>query len=492
MAKKDKQSEGAPEELPQASELDKKKARAWFKKAADLRERQNYDYAIESYVTGLGFWPDAIEEGYLPLWSLAVQRRQAGGKKPGMMETMKRSTSGKDHKQAMLNAIYLYSKDPTSDSYLDALLKNATKGRYVEVVKWAADKVLDSLRKEKKPSASRSRTYRESLIETAQFADDAGDPKTAVHCLDRAVQSVELLIARNPTEMSLKDLQRDLSGRLTISKGKYADGGDFRDSLQDGDAQRLLHDGERGKQGEETLQNLIDGTRTAWEAEPHMPLRINAYVDALLKTEQEPHELEAIRVLEQVAAEMSNYNFKMRADEVRLRQLGRASRAARQAAQASSDDGDKQQYRLVLMDEYQTRRDVYAERVQKYPTDLRMKYKYGEILFALQQYDEAIPVLQAAQGDPRSRTKCQKLIGQAFEAKGDHAQAADVLREALANHDREGDDTAKELLYNLGIALEGKGDIDEAIATYGKLLRMDYNYAGGDARRRLEALNAGK
>ncbi|RMF83792.1 MAG: hypothetical protein D6744_04060, partial [Planctomycetota bacterium] len=467
-------------------------ARAWFKKAADLRERQNYDYAIESYVTGLGFWPDAIEEGILPLWSLAIQRRQAGGKKPSMMETLKRSTSAKDAKQAMLNALYLLSKDPTSTSYADALLKNANKARYHEVVLWAADKVLESLRKDKKASASRFKAFREALVESAARADEAGDPKMAVKLLDRAVQSVELQIGRNPTDMALKDLQRDLAGRLTIAKGKYADGGDFRDSLRDADAQRLLHDAERGKQGAESLEHLIEGTRKAWEEDPRTPLKINAYVDALLKTEQEKYENEAIRVLEKCAQELNNYNFKVRADDVRLRQLARVSRAARDQAKATGSEEDKQQYRLALMDEYQTRKRIFAERVEKYPTDLRLKYKYGEVLFALQEYDEAIPVLQAAQGDPRYRIQCKKLIGQAFERKGDHTQAVDVLREALAAHDRESDDTAKELLYNLGIALEGKGDLEEAATVYGKLLRIDYNYAGGDARRRLEALNAAK
>ena len=67
---------------PSFSEADKKKARLWFNKAEDCRDRREYDYAIECYITGLGFWPEAVEEGHMPLRFLAMQRQQAGGKKP--------------------------------------------------------------------------------------------------------------------------------------------------------------------------------------------------------------------------------------------------------------------------------------------------------------------------------------------------------------------------------------------------------------------------
>src|SRR5687768_13859417 len=97
MAKDDKTAEAAPvAAAPEFSDADKAKARQWFKRAITLREQRNYDYAIESILTGLEIWPEAVDEGHLPLWSLAIQRQQAGGKKPGMMDGMKRTMSGKD------------------------------------------------------------------------------------------------------------------------------------------------------------------------------------------------------------------------------------------------------------------------------------------------------------------------------------------------------------------------------------------------------------
>lgn len=487
MAKEPPEQPAEEEGRPEYSEKDKSRARQWFKKAEDLRARQNYDYAIESYVTGLSFWPAAVEEACLPLWSLAIQRQQTGGKKPGMMESMKKPTGGKDHKQAMLNALTLFAKDPTNTGYADALLKNACRGGFVEIAAWAAERGMESLKRDKKPNTGRFKAYRENLLLAAEQADAWHAPVEAVACYEHAVQSVDYLVSRSPGDMALKNLQRDLSGKLTIARGKYGDSETFRDSLQDADAQKLLHDAERLKQGADTLGVLLAGLRRQYEANPDVAKHINAYVDALLKTEQSEHEQTAIEVLETVAKRLSNYNFKLRADDVRLRQLTRRSSKLKIKARETGAEEDDQQYRLARMDELETTVNVFRERVTKYPTDLRMKAKLGEALFKTRQFDEAIPVLQEAQSDPRSRVKCQLMIGQAFRATGNAQQAAEVLQDALEHYDRE-DSISRAILYNLGQSCEESGQMDEAKAAYGRLLRVDYNYADGDARKRLNEL----
>ncbi len=109
-------------------------------------------------------------------------------------------------------------------------------------------------------------------------------------------------------------------------------------------------------------------------------------------------------------------------------------------------------------------------------------------MFNAQLFDEAIPLLQEATGDPRSRVQCRVLIGRAFFEKSSYAQAAEVLSETLESYELVGDDLSKKMLYWVGRAHEEDGKVDDALATYGKLLRQDYNYADGDARRRHEKL----
>jgi len=486
MAKKDtKISE--PPVAPVFSEKDKARAREWFKKAADLRERHDYDYAIECYITGLGFWPEAVEEGYMPLRSLAIQRQQAGGKKPGMMEQLKRSTTGKDAKKCMFNAMHLLSMDAHSGSYAEAMLKNAVRAGYLEAAKWVAPIVYDSLKRDKKPNKARFKNFREMLIEAANLADQRGEGNMETWMLEQAVTSLEYLLVRTPGDEDLKNEQRDLAGKLTISRGKYDEASGFRESLQDAEKQKLLHDADRMKQGAGTLESLIAATKAEWEAAPDVPAKLNAYVAALLKENNRQHENEARKILLEAYERSGTYSLKSRADEVRLRQLARQARALIAKARESKSDSDKQQARLAVMEQRQVMLEVYRERVANYPTDLRLKYKFAEALFESGDYDEAIPMLQAASVDPRSRARCQLLIGRSFFEKDNPSQSATVLREALDHYELT-DDFSNELLYWLGRACEAEGNTLEAKAVYGKLLRQDYNYMDGDARQRLENL----
>lgn len=474
-------------QAPAFTKAQKDGALSWFKKAADCRERRDYDYAIECFINGLSFWPEAVDEGHMPLRSLAIQRQQVGGKKPGMVEGLKKPMTGKDARQCMLNAEYLLSKDPQNASYLDHLLKNANKAGLNETVKWAAPLVLDSVKRDKKPDRGRFRAFRDALCDTSDRVEAQGQAALAVWCLEQAVASLDYLYARCPGDEDLRTEQRDLAGKLAILRGKYEQADTFRESLVDADKQKLLHDADRTKQADETYEALVAAARQDLEQNPGQPQKIYALVDVLLRREARTEENEAIAVLMQAHQQSRNYSFKLRADDIRLRQLHRQTRQTSEQARRSGSDEDEQQARLARMEQLQAELEIYRERAANYPTDLRVKYNLGRALFRDGAYDEAIPVLQAAQADPRSRYQCSFLIGRAFFEKSNYSQASAVLTELLNNYELT-DDLSKEAAYWLGRSLEAEGKIDEAKATYGKLLRQDYNFANGDARKRMDSL----
>ncbi|HEX9701361.1 MAG TPA: hypothetical protein VGA19_00820, partial [Rhodospirillales bacterium] len=66
-----------------ASKEDQAKAERWFARARELGDKRQFDYAVEYYVNGLEYWPDAVEEACKALHGCAVARKQTGGKKPG-------------------------------------------------------------------------------------------------------------------------------------------------------------------------------------------------------------------------------------------------------------------------------------------------------------------------------------------------------------------------------------------------------------------------
>lgn len=486
---KAKTEEVAAEESgpPTFSDKEKNTARKWFKHGDGNRDKHDYDYAIESYITGLGFWPEAVEEGHMPLRSIAIQRAQTGGKKPSMVEKMKRSTGGKDNKVAMLNAEFLVCKDPLDNGSWDALVKNAVRGGFLEAALWAAPLVIDSLKRDKKLSTSRFKNFRELMIEGGETAIDWGQNKLATGLLEKGMESIDFLMSRNPGDDTLRNEQRNLAGKLAIAKGKYEDADTFRDSLQDAESQKLLHDAERGKQGEGTLEAAIARLRETWEADKGSAGTLNRYMEALIKTEDKKYEDEAIKVLRELYKETTSYSHKMRADNIMLAQKKRDLRALLAKANDTKSEDDAQSYRLATQDYNQTELDILKERVAKYPTDLRIKYQYGSGLFRNGEYHEAIPVLQEAQSDPRVRHRALLKIGRSFHETEAYSQAAEVLREASESYEMN-DETSKELMYRLALAYEADGKLDDAKNTLGKLLRIDYNYAGGEARKMMERL----
>ncbi len=485
MAEKEKTA--PPSGPPEFSEADQARARQWFKKAAECREKRDYNYAIECYITGLGYWPEAVEDGHMPLRSLAIQRQQAGGKKPGFLDGVKRSMHGKDFRKNMLNAEYLLALDPQHHGYAEGLLRNACKAGLLRTAQWVAPLVFDLIKKDKKPDKAKFKTFRETLLEAAARANEWGQGSLETWFLDLAVSSLDYILLRSPGDETLRNEQRDLAGRLTIARGKYEDAEDFRDSLRDAEKQKLLHDAERTQQAESNVEALIAAARREYVASPDSAPKLSALVDVLVKTEKPEHEEEARRLLLTHYEKTRNYNLKVRADDIRLRQLTRQARELADRARRTGSEEDRQQHRLAVLEQRQTALEIYRERVAQYPTDLRLKFKLGTALFESGQYDEAIPILQAAQADPRNRVRSRLMIGRAFFEQGSHTQAIEVLREALDEYELT-DDTSKELLYWLGRAYEAAGRLEDARATYGRLLRQDYNYREGDARKRLDAL----
>ena len=90
------------------------KARAFFEKARKVAQTDNFEYAIDMYLQGLRYAPDALMEGHLPLCELGLQRRDKGGKKSSVMDKVKR-LRGKTPLDQMLNALSLNSKINFSD-----------------------------------------------------------------------------------------------------------------------------------------------------------------------------------------------------------------------------------------------------------------------------------------------------------------------------------------------------------------------------------------
>ncbi len=439
------------------------KGDAFFDRADKVAATGNWDYAIELYVDGIRRDPGNMERGYKPLREVSMNRKAQGGKGPSIKDRITRR-GGKTPSDALPNGLFLLAKEPGSVEILEGIVKAANQLELPNVVKWSTDLLFETQCVANKPS-------KRILLEVTRTYRGLEEYRLAVAAAEHACKL-------DPNDGEISDLLRDVSARYTIQEGGYDEKDrDFARGVKDMDLQMELAQKDAMVKDKRYLEDQIEKARAEYLATPTVPGKINAYVDALLKFEDDKHEEQSIAVLTESYKQIGAYQFKMRIGDVRMRQM---TRERRQERQAGNDESAKKMAREQLAFELAE----YTERVANYPTDLSIKYELGRRQFQAGKYDEAIVTLQLAQHDPRRRLRAMVWLGQAYYKQGLVREAIETYQRALAGDIPEV--YAKELGYLLGIALESISKGQQAIDEYSKVTQLDYEYK--DVRHRLQAL----
>ncbi|MBW8039599.1 MAG: tetratricopeptide repeat protein [Planctomycetes bacterium] len=448
------------------------KAHAFFERAQQAAGKQNFDYAIEMYLDGLRFDPDALEQGHLRLYELALKRQGKDGKKPSMVERVKR-LRGKTPIEQMLNAEYLFAKDPDHLHYAEAMLKAAVAGGYQRTAGWIANLVFQANNASSKPSASTYMLLKDSYKSIGQY--------------DKAIVACQLASKLKPDDADLADEFKNLTAELTMARGKYDQEGDFRQSIQNREEQEKLQSQQAVVKTEDYKQSAVEEARKAYTQDPNLPKNIFGLAQALSDLQDSKADKEALELLENAYKTKNDFSFKQRAGELRMKQLRRKIRKAKAAVEAKPEDSEaKARLSQLNAQRNSVELEHYRMCVENYPTDLQAKYEYGSRLIRNKKYDDAIPLFQEAQKDPRHKISSMDKIGLCFFLKGWYADAIDIFTQAIELYDIKDDGVAKELRYNLARSYEQKGDPEKALEIFRKIAQLDFGYR--DVRQRVDKL----
>lgn len=140
----------------------------------------------------------------------------------------------------------------------------------------------------------------------------------------------------------------------------------------------------------------------------------------------------------------------------------------------------------------------FGERVDHYPTDLGLKFELGKRQFLTKQFDDAISNFQQAKADPKNRAHSHYYLGKSYLLKGWSDEAIETLKDGIANYPHTDDALAKEMRYDLMLAMADSGQRNrdlalarEAEKLASELLRSDINFKDIRAQRdRLRELSA--
>jgi len=448
------------------------KAKAFFEKAGKAAETDNFDYAIDMYLEGLRYAPDAVEEAHLPLGELALGRLRKGGKKPSMMERMKRMR-GKTDLEQLLNAEYLFAKDPEHLPYAEAMLKAAVAGGYTRTADWIANLIFQTNNAAAKPSIQTYILLKDSYAAMGKF--------------DKAVAACQRAMRLKPQDADLAEDYKNLSAELTMATGKYDMEGDFRKSIKNREEQAKLYAQDRVIKTKDYRFSAIEDARKALARNPDLPKNIFNLAGALSDMGTDEAEEEAVKLLEDAWKSKADFTYKQRVGLLRIKQLKRKLRQARSAAEVKTNDAQvKQKVEELSSKLRETELEHYRLCMENYPTDLKAKYEYGIRLIRNKRYDEAIPLFQEAQKDPQRKIAAMDKIGYCFFMKGWYADAIDVFKQAMDSYEIKEDGIAKELRYNLACAYEENGNPEKALEIYRKIAQLDFAYR--DVSQRVDKL----
>ena len=458
----------------ESSELDKKKAKGFFDKGTTVAGTGNFEYAIEMFISGLGFDPDSAE-AHQSLRDISLKRKATGGKALGMFEAMKLKRPSKDDKQNLLNNCKLLAYDPGNTDYMVGVLQNGVRGGFYSTCMWIGPVLQRANADSPKPEVGKFILLRDAYVSLQQWK--------------LATEACQYAALMRPEDMDLQKSLRDLGAKHAAVAGNYEKAKSFTESVKDAKGQEELMIRDKGVQTLDQMTVLIQAAEAELKADPNERGKINKYAEVLAKTEDPEYEQKAIDVLQAAFDRTKQFSFRQKIGAIRIAQMSRMERTLRQSVQANPSDTEaRHTYKQFVHEQAQEELKEYQLSSENYPTDTTLKFLVAERLYKLQRFDEAIPVLQQLRQDPKFKSKAGKLLGQAFLEAGFVDEATDTLAGVLAEYPGRGDALSIDLTYVYGRALEMKKEVQSAIKAYSQVAQWNFNYK--DVQVRIKKLRS--
>ncbi len=209
------------------------KARKWFEHARAAADTYNYEYALWCYANGIRLDPMTIS-AHEAMYEAAVQYFNGAGKPASGREV--RKIEGPHAIEKFAAAEFAWLKDINNGSlalkFLDAAVKADQWAG--EIGRWHAPRVLNVLRRQRKPSKS-------SFLQAKDLFPKLG---AWVEAIAAGVDALQL----DPADAALEDELKDLTAERAMDQGRYAEAGGeeggFRKFVKDIDKQRELEEAE--------------------------------------------------------------------------------------------------------------------------------------------------------------------------------------------------------------------------------------------------------
>jgi tetratricopeptide (TPR) repeat protein len=305
---------------------------------------------------------------------------------------------------------------------------------------------------------------------------------------ENEVEAYNQITAINPLDAQALRLGKDASARASMKRGGWTQAETYRDLIKDKEEAISLEQQSRIRLTGESLDQQIAETYARHQAEPEN-LDFARRLGAL--NEQKDDLDSAIRWY-QYAADLTkggDTGLLRKISDLKISCLEREI-AAHEEFLATCSTGDErfaeesEQLRAAKISRAQILITDAQERVARNPTDLQLRFEFGENLFTAGRWREAVPELQRARQNPHVRLKAMNLLGCCYAELGMLDLAIKQLEEA-SQEILSMDAMKKEIVYNLGLVYERMGELDKSVGCMKQIYEVDYGYR--DVARRVES-----
>jgi tetratricopeptide (TPR) repeat protein len=439
-----------------------REARALYTRGAEALTRDNLDYAIALLNQALEKEPGFFEGRKL---LREAQFRKVGGgggffKKvwssagASPLIAKGRVILGKNPAEALGVAEQVLNSDPHSAAAHRLVVDAANALEFPRTALMSLEILVNNSPKDKN-----------LVIEFAQAASALGESA-------RAEKILLELLHEMPNDGDLKTALKDLSARKTLNEGGYGalegGGGSFRDVLRNKEEAVSLEQEQRVQKSEDVAERLIAEYEARLPREPQNQKLLRSLAELYTQKKQFDRALAIYDQLKTLAGNDPSLDAaiaqtKVRQFDFRIESLNPFE--PDHAAQVEKIQAEKLAFQLAEC----------QQRVEKYPTDLALRFELGALYFQAGKISEAIAEFQKAQNNPHKRLAAMNYLAQCFAKRKMFDLAARTLQNAIKEKTAF-DEEKKDLIYNLGCVLEQMGKKEEAVEQFKQIYEADIGY----------------
>jgi tetratricopeptide (TPR) repeat protein len=448
-------------------------------KAVEAAQRENHEYAVALFADVLKKHPGFFE-GRKQL--RAAQLAKAGAQSTGFFKKMlsgagnspqiakAKMSLGKNPAEAMAIAEEVLSGDPNSSAAHRIIADAAVALELPKTRVFALESMAKISPKDKAV-----------VIEFAEaVAETGGDSGAAEKILAELVRA-------SGYDSDLQQALKNLSAHKTMQEGGYdkagEEGSSFRDMLKDKNEAVALEQESKVQKSDDVAARLIGEYEDRLKKEPENFKMMRSLAELYTQKSRFDEALEIYaRIKSSPHGNDPSLDEAMAKTQVRKFDFASAQInpfAEDHAAQIAQINAQKIEFQIAEC----------KQRVDKYPTDMGIRFEMGQLYFQAGKIGEAIAEFQKAQGNPHKRIAAMSYLAQCFAKRGMNDSAVRTLQNAIK--EKPGfDEEKKDLIYNLGSVLEQMGKKAEAIEQFLIIYESDVTYC--DVGAKIDAHYAGQ